>query len=64
MTEKQITSAEASKIVKEVFDDYIQLYQMDRIDFKDFVLIENILIKLQLKFEEVFEWLKNDLKLL
>ena len=55
MTEKQITSAEASKIVKEVFDDYIQLYQMDRIDFKDFVLIENILIKLQLKFEEVLE---------
>ena len=53
MTEKQITSEETYKIMREVFDYYIELYQMGKMDFKDFSIIENIWIKLELRFKEV-----------
>ena len=55
MTDKQITEKQTHKIISDVFEDYTNLYASNRMDFREFAIIENILIKLQLKFKEVFE---------
>ena len=55
MTDKQITEKQAHKIITDVFEDYTTMYANNRMDFRELAIIENILIKLQLKFREVFE---------
>lgn len=54
MTEEKIyTEREVSEKIQKVFKDYIQLFQADKMDYPEFILVENILIKLQLEFKEV-----------
>ena len=53
MTEKQFNGTEINQIIKNVFNDYIVLYQNGRMNFKEFAIIENILIKLEMAFKEI-----------
>lgn len=53
MTEKRFTKEEIIDIVDEVFKNYVLLFQDDKMKYAEFVLVENILIKLQIKFNEL-----------
>ena len=43
--------AAVSKSLNKVFADYVKMYENGMMDFPEFAIIENILIKLQKEFE-------------
>lgn len=55
MTEKQFTEKEISNAIEEVIKDYVILFQNDKMNYTEFALIENVVIKLQGKFRELVE---------
>ena len=55
MTEIIFTEEEVSKILNDVFGGYVQHYQADKMNFNDFVIIENLMMKLQNEFRMLSE---------
>lgn len=55
MTEKRFTEKEIINAIEEVTKDYITLFQNDKMSYSEFALIENVVIKLQVKFRELVE---------
>lgn len=53
MSEKQISGKEVSKIIGNIFSDYVN--QFDKMTFSERAIVENILIKLQWAFDKKFE---------
>ena len=53
MTEIQFSEKEISHIFEEVVGDYLKHYQADKMTFSEFAIIENFLIKCQMKFKEL-----------
>ena len=53
MTNKdQISIEELQEIIQTIFTDYITHYQADKMSFSEFVIVENILIKIDAKLRE------------
>ena len=64
MTEKikqAVRVTEVNKVIGNIFSEYIQLFRNGKMDFKDFVVIENILIKLQTELDKLdIEYIESD----
>lgn len=52
MTEKQLTYKEVLGLIEGVYQDYFRLFQHDKMEFRDFAILENVLIKIQEKLKE------------
>ena len=52
MTEKRLTHKQVLNLIIEVYQDYVKLFQNDKIEFRDFAILENVLIKIQEKLKE------------
>lgn len=58
MTEKICTLSEVNKLINELWLQYMDMFRENKMSFSEFVLIENIFMKIQLLFkegEEAFE---------
>lgn len=53
MTEKRFTQQEVNNILEEVLQEYIQHFINDKMTFSEFVIIENLVIKIQMGFKEL-----------
>ena len=61
MTEnKQLTHRQVLDLIEEVYQDYFIIFQNDKMEFRDFAILENVLIKIQEKLKETKP--KNKLK--
>lgn len=47
MTYRQIMD-----LIEEVYSDYFRMFRDDRMEFRDFAILENVLIKIQEKLKE------------
>ena len=56
--ETTLTQSEIFKIIDNVYANYINLFQHDRIDFHEFSIIENAIMKINIQIKEKGE--KND----
>lgn len=52
MTEKRLTYRQVLDLIEEVYSDYFKIFQNDKMEFRDFAILENVLIKIQEKFKE------------
>lgn len=52
MTGKQLTYRQVLDLIEEVYKDYFRIFQDDKMEFKDFAILENVLIKIQEKLKE------------
>lgn len=48
-----ISYNELDKILEDVFEMYLEIFKLDKMDFNEFAILENILIKMQNKLKEV-----------
>lgn len=58
MTEKTYTVSQLNEMTNKLWLQYIDLFKEDKMSFNEYILIENIIMKLQYLFEngmEVFE---------
>lgn len=62
MSEITFTKKEISKILDDVFGSYIQHYQSDKMSFQDFVIIDNLVMKLQIEFKRVYDEKSGDVE--
>lgn len=60
MTEITFTEKEISEILNDVFKSYLQHYQANKMSFCEFVIIDNLLMKLQMEFKQVYEKKEGD----
>lgn len=61
MSEITFTEEEISKILDDVFRSYLQHYQSDKMSFQDFVIIDNLVMKLQMEFKRVYDEKSGDM---
>lgn len=52
MSEKRLTHRQVLDLIEEVYTDYFRIFQDDKMEFKDFAILENVLIKIQEKLKE------------
>lgn len=52
MTEKTYTLSELNELTNKLWLQYANIYREDRMSFNEYILIENIFIKLQFLFEK------------
>ena len=52
MTEKQLTQREINEITNTTYLEYVQILNADKIDYKDLALVENVIMKIQIKVDE------------
>lgn len=52
MSEKRLTHRQVLDLIEEVYKDYFGIFQDDKMEFKDFAILENVLIKIQEKLKE------------
>lgn len=50
--DKKISAQEFLKIVEDVYHDYLKMFELDKMSFTDFAILENVLIKIQNKVKE------------
>lgn len=58
MTEKTYTVSEINELTNKLWLQYVEHYRADKMSFNEYVIIENIIMKIQYLFEnggEVFE---------
>ena len=51
MTEKTYTLSELNELTNKLWLQYVEIYREDRMSFKEYILIENIFMKIQFLFE-------------
>lgn len=58
MTEKTYTLSELNELTNKLWMQYVEIYRADKMSFNEYILIENIIMKIQFLFEngeKVFE---------
>lgn len=58
MTEKTYTVSELNELTNKLWLQYVDIYRDDRMSFNEYILIENIFMKIQFLFENGEEVLK------
>ena len=58
MIEKTYTVSELNELTNKLWLQYVDIYREDRMSFKEYVLIENVFMKIQFLFENGEEVLK------
>jgi len=53
MTEKTFTQEEINEITNKTYLEYVKLLTADKMDYKDLAVIENVIMKIQIKFDEM-----------
>lgn len=53
MIEKRLTHRQVLDLIEEVYQDYLNIFQDNKMEFRDFAILENVLIKIQEKLKEV-----------
>ena len=51
MTEKTYTVSELNEMTNKVWLQYVELFRKDKMSFQEYILIENIIMKIQFLFE-------------
>ena len=62
MTEKTYTIPELNELTNTLWLQYIKLFEHDKMSFHDYLLLENVFMKIQRLYDtgmEAFEWLKK-----
>lgn len=52
MTEKTYTVSELNELTNKLWAQYANMFRQDKMSFNDYILIENIIMKMQFLFEE------------
>ena len=52
MNEKKLSVSEINHVCNKVYGEYAQMFSADRLDYKDLALIENCIMKIQMRVEE------------
>lgn len=51
-SDKKISAKEFLNMIEDVYCDYFTLFQEDKMNYTDFAILENVLIKIQMKVRD------------